>query len=76
MTGDNAYIGSALTVRYTWGTSAAEPAPRTVVAAAPRVSYRVVLRRLLRRGRLDFIARCDRACRLTGWAKLPNAPRA
>jgi hypothetical protein len=36
----------------------------------------VVLKRLLRRGRLDFIARCDRACRLTGWAKLPKAPRA
>ena len=76
VTGDNAYIGSALTVRYTWRASAAEPAPPTVVAAAPRVSYRVVLKRLLRRGRLDFIARCDRACRLTGWAKLPKAPRA
>jgi hypothetical protein len=40
VTGDNAYIGSALTVRYTWRASAAEPAPPTVVAAAPRVSYR------------------------------------
>ncbi len=75
-TGDNAYIGSALSVRYTWRASAAEPAPPTVLAAAPRVTYRVVLKRLLRRGRLDFVARCNRPCRLTGWAKLPKAARA
>ena len=75
-TGDNAYIGSALTVRYTWRASAAEPAPPAVLAAAPHVSYRVVLKRLLKRGRLDFVARCNRPCRLVGWAKLPKRPRA
>ena len=71
-TGDNAYIGSGLTVRYTWRASAAEPAPPAVLAAAPHVSYRVVLKRLLKRGRLDFVARCNKPCRLVGWAKLPK----
>ena len=75
-TGDNAYIGSALTVRYTWRADAAELAPPAVLAAAPHVSYRVVLKRLLKRGRLDFVARCNRPCRLVGWAKLPKRPRA
>jgi hypothetical protein len=75
-TGDNAYIGSALTVRYTWRASAAAPAPPQVPATAPQVAYRVVLKRLLRRGRLDVVARCDKPCRLIGWAKLPKRPRA
>ena len=75
-TGDNAYIGSGLTVRYTWRASAAEPPPPQVLAAAPRVSYRVVLKRLLRRGRLDFVARCNKPCRLVGWTTLPKPRRA
>ena len=75
-TGDNAYIGSALTVRYTWRASAAEPGPPALLAAAPHVTYRVVLKRLLKRGRLDFVARCNKPCRLVGWAKLPKRPRA
>jgi hypothetical protein len=72
-TGDNAYIGSGVTVTYTWKATAPEP---TGPSGAPRVSYRVVTkRRLVRRRRIDIVARCDRACRLTAWAKLPKPNR-
>ena len=63
-------------MRYTWRASAAGPPPPQVLAAAPHVSYRVVLKRLLKRGRLDFVARCNKPCRLVGWTKLPKPRRA
>ena len=76
-TGDNAYIGSGVTVTYTWQATAPQPTdPSGGPSGAPRVSYRVVTkRRLVRRRRIDIVARCDRACRLTAWAKLPKPNR-
>jgi hypothetical protein len=81
-TGDNAYLGSALSVRYIWRATAADAArPPTTPSkpsaplgpsGAPRLSFTVRAGKLLRRGRLDVLARCDRPCRVSARAQLPR----
>lgn len=69
--GDNAYLGSALTVRYAWhATAPDEPAPPLLApSAAPKVSFKVRAGKLLKRGHLDVVARCSQPCRLTAQAR-------
>jgi spore coat-associated protein N len=84
--GDNAYLGAAVSVRYVWratapdGTAPASPgAPGgpggQASPGAPKLTVSVRTRRLLTRGVLDVIVRCDRACRATSWAQLPRLKR-
>jgi hypothetical protein len=84
--GDNAYLGAAVSVRYVWratapdGTSPASPgAPGgpggQASPGAPKLTVNVRTRRLLKRGILDVIVRCDRPCRATSWAQLPRLKR-
>lgn len=79
--GDNAYAGSSLTVRYSWKATAPDPAggggggSSGIVATAPRVTLRVVSKKLLKRGWLDVIAACDRGCSITAWAQLAKGKR-
>jgi hypothetical protein len=72
-TGDNAYEGSALTVRYVWRTTAAD-GPLTP-SGAPRLSVRVRAKKLLNRGVLLVAVRCDRTCRASAQAQLPKLRR-
>jgi hypothetical protein len=80
--GDNAYAGSALTVRYSWTATAPDPGEGGGGEAGggggggivqPTVKFYVVSKKVLRRGVLDVMATCDRACRVSAWAKLPKA---
>jgi hypothetical protein len=87
--GDNAYAGSSLTARYSWTATAPDPGDGgsgTVGGATgggetggagstapPTFSFRVLSKRVLKRGVLDLMATCDRACRVSAWAKLPKA---
>lgn len=79
--GDNAYAGSSLTVRYSWKATAADPAGgggggsggSGIVVRAPKMTFRVVSKRLVKRGWLDVIASCDRGCYMTAWARLRKA---
>jgi spore coat-associated protein N len=83
--GDNAYAGSALSMRYSWtateggqidgsggtgGGSGTTPPP--ITETRPTVTYRVNARRLLSRGWLDVLARCNRGCTLIVSAKAPR----
>ncbi len=86
--GDNAYAGSALTVRYSWKATAPDPAEGGGGAigggtggtggalADPALTFRVVSKNVLKRGVLDVMATCDRACTVLAYAKLPKPPRA
>ncbi len=81
--GDNAYAGSALTVRYSWHASAPDPGetagggpselkrPRTV---PPRAIFRVNSTKLLERGWLDVMVSCNRACGVTASAQSLKPP--
>jgi hypothetical protein len=84
--GDNAYAGSALTVRYSWHASAPDPddtaggggaspselkRPRTVT---PRAIFRVNSTKLLKRGWLDVMVSCNRACGVTASAQSLKPP--
>jgi hypothetical protein len=76
--GDNAYEGSAMTVRYSWKATAPDPrkggggtTPSEV--RTPRARFRVVSKRLLKRGWLDVLVSCNRACNATAWARAPRA---
>jgi spore coat-associated protein N len=77
--GDNAYAGSSLTARYSWTATAPDPgegaggAGGTVGTVEPTLRFSVVSKRVLKRGVLDVMATCDRACRVTTWARLPKA---
>ncbi len=97
--GDNAYAGSALTVRYLWTASAPDPGDGGTGDGGtggggtdgggtggggtgggggggvvnPTVSFRVVSKLLLKKGLLDVMATCDRACTVSAWAQLPKA---
>jgi hypothetical protein len=73
-TGDNAYLGSALTVRYVWRATAADR-PLTPAPGAPRLSFSVRTRKLIKRGRLFVVVRCDRPCRVSAQARLPKLRR-
>jgi hypothetical protein len=80
--GDNTYAGSALTARYAWNATAAEvdtgpgPMPSGSSLPAPKFRFYVISKRTVKRGWLDVMVSCDRACYLTAWAQLPKVRRA
>ncbi|HMJ97303.1 MAG TPA: hypothetical protein VK486_15725, partial [Thermoleophilaceae bacterium] len=43
---------------------------------APKFSFRVVSKKVLKKGILDVMATCDRACTVQAYAQLPKAKRA
>jgi hypothetical protein len=79
--GDNAYAGSALTVRYSWTATAPDPGEggggtAGGVTVPPRLSFYVVSKKLLKSGWLDVMVSCNRACGVTAWAQLPKVRHA
>ena len=82
--GDNAYAGSALSVRYSWHATAPDPGegggggggPGPSGTEAPKFTFRVVSKKVLKKGILDVMATCDRACTVIAYAQLPKAKRA
>lgn len=86
--GDNAYAGSALTVRYSWTATAPDPRNRGGGGGGggagggggsggdPIVTFRVVTKKVLKRRLLDVMTKCDRACTATVYAQLPKPKRA
>lgn len=77
-TGDNAYEGSALAVRYSWKATAPDPGGGTGPSGtqAPAFNFRVVSKKVLKKGVLDVIASCDRACTVMAYAQLPKPKHA
>ncbi len=81
--GDNAYVGSALTVRYAWNATAPDPGTGGGGgggggggnATPPNPTIKVVTKKLLKKGWLDLMVACDRPCRLSAWAMLPTTKR-
>jgi hypothetical protein len=83
--GDNAYAGSGLTVSYAWNaTTSGSIGPSEgsnpdghgpITENRPGVKFRVDARRLLKRGWLDVLARCNRGCTLIVTAKAPKGTR-
>ena len=86
--GDNAFAGSGITMRYGWtatasgsigpsgpggGRNPTNPGP--ITENRPWVKFRVNARKLLRRGWLDVLARCNRGCTLIVTAKAPKRTR-
>jgi hypothetical protein len=82
--GDNSYEGSALTVRYSWQATAPDPneggggggGTGPGGTGAPTFTFRVVSKKVLKKGILDVMGTCDRACTVTAYAQLPKAKRA
>jgi hypothetical protein len=89
--GDNAYKGSALTVRYSWTATAPDPGDGGSTGGGgsgggetgggetggggvvqPTFSFRVNSKKVLKRGVLDVMATCDRACTVSAFAQLPK----
>jgi spore coat-associated protein N len=85
--GDNAYAGSALTVRYLWTATAPDPGEGGGgtggggtegggtgggVIVEPKISFQVVSKQVLKKGVLDVMASCDRACTVMTYAQLPK----
>jgi hypothetical protein len=83
--GDNAYVGSGVTTRFVWTATANDAGDPpgtgglggsgtggngTAGYSPPRFSFRVSARRVLRRGSLDALVRCERSCSLEAWATL------
>ena len=80
--GDNSYAGSALTVRYSWQATAPDPnegggggGGGPGGTGAPTFTFRVVSKKVLKKGILDVMGTCDRACTVTAYAQLPKAKR-
>jgi len=73
--GDNAYEGSALTVRYAWKATAPDP-DGGGNELTPTASFRVNAKRLLKRGWLDVLVTCNRACGVAASAKTARLPSA
>ena len=81
--GDNSYAGSALTVRYSWQATAPDPneggggggGGGPSGTGAPTFTFRVVSKKVLKKGILDVMGKCDRACTVTAYAQLPKAKR-
>lgn len=78
--GDNAYAGSALSVRYSWKATAPDPGGgggggggTGPSGTDPVFKFRVVSKKVLKKGILDVMASCDRACTVTAYAQLPKA---
>jgi hypothetical protein len=87
--GDNAYAGSALSVRYSWRATAPDPGEGgggggetggggggPSGTEAPVIKFRVVSKKVLEKGILDVMASCDRACTVQAYAQLPKPKRA
>jgi hypothetical protein len=78
--GDNAYAGSALSVRYSWRATAPDPdeggGGGPGGTEAPVVKFWVVSKKVLKKGILDVMASCDRACTVQAYAQLPKPKRA
>ena len=88
--GDNSYAGSALSVRYSWQATAPDTGGGGGSGGgggggggtgpsgtdAPKFTFRIVSKKVLKKGILDVMARCDRACTVTAYAQLPKAKRA
>jgi len=72
--GDNAFAGSGLTARYAWTATATGTGPTP--SGDPVVTIRVRAKKLVRRGFLDVMVRCDVACRVSAYAQLPKPKRA
>jgi hypothetical protein len=72
--GDNAFAGSGLTARYAWTATATVTGPTP--SGDPVVKIRVRAKKLVRRGFLDVMVRCDVACRVSAYAQLPKPKRA
>ena len=70
---DNAYAGSLMTVRYVWtATNPAAPALPARPDAPPRIRLRVPpIQRVVTRARFRAFARCNEACRITAYARVP-----
>jgi hypothetical protein len=82
--GDNAYAGSGITMRYAWNATASGPigpggtgggGPGPITENRPGVKYRLDAGKLLKRGWLDVLARCNRGCTLIIAAKAPKKTR-
>jgi spore coat-associated protein N len=89
--GDNAYAGSGITMRYAWTATASgsigpsgpsggsggggSTHPGPITQNRPWVKFRVNARKLLKRGWLDVLARCNRGCTLIVTAKAPKKTR-
>ncbi len=78
--GDNAYIGSRVTLGYAWTATAPSPRPPArprppgggAPLAVPVVKVKVVSKKLLKRGVLDVMTSCSVACRVSTYAQLPK----
>jgi spore coat-associated protein N len=78
--GDNAYAGSALSVRYSWKATAPDSGGGGGGGTGPSgtdpvFKFRVVSKKVLKKGILDVMASCDRACTVTAYAQLPKAKK-
>ncbi len=78
--GDNAYAGSALSVRYSWKATAPDPGGGGGGGTGPSgtdpvFKFRVVSKKVLTKGILDVMASCDRACTVMAYAQLPKATK-
>jgi spore coat-associated protein N len=83
--GDNAYAGSALSVRYAWKATAPDTGggggggggggSTGPSGTDPVVKFRVVSKNVLKKGVLDVMASCDRACTVMTYAQLPKATK-
>ena len=76
--------GSALTVRYSWKATAPDPGGgggggggggTGPSGTDPTFKFRVVSKKVLKKGVLDVMASCDRACTVTAYAQLPKAKK-
>ena len=80
--GDNAYLGSRVTLGYVWtatAPSSVRPPPPGNGGGnpvAPVVTLKVKSKKLLKRGVLDLMTTCDVACRVSAYAQLPKSKRA
>jgi hypothetical protein len=87
--GDNSYAGSAMTVRYSWqatapdeggggggggGTGGGGGGPTGT--EPPVFTFKVVSKKVLKKGILDVMATCDRPCTVQAYAQLPKPKRA
>ena len=69
-------------MRYSWQATAPDPGGgggggggggRPERHRAPMFTFRVVSKKVLKKGILDVMATCDRACTVTAYAQLPKA---
>ena len=77
--GDNSYAGSALTVRYSWHATAPDEGGGgggPIVTETPTCTFRVVSKKVLKKGLLDVMSTCNRASTVTLYAQLPKTKRA